>query len=511
MPSSCKKISKAVTKQLFRKSLHTRDRKNALKKARYLWLIMTKLIDRYFKSPESYGKGMALLKTFHDIPDQEYSAIDKFLSELGEDEDELLNQAIEYRKASESYQEDLEIRLDEYKKLFALRQIEPNQPTYSAEENPKISELIEKWLRFKKPSLAISSFQSIQQSIYLFKEIVIEIEGTEPSVSQLTEITIRKFKELLEKLPPIRNSKKTAGKSFLQLSQLQLAPISLKTLKAKTTVASEFIKWVENEGYAVNDKLSKILAHVRRSTKQDNTDVLIFDENDLKVIFNSDNYKSGNIKRSSDYWVPLIALFTGARQGEICQLLVSDVYEKEKTWIIDINDENGNQLKSKNGSTRLVPVHRKLIELGLHTYVESLIKRGETKLFPDEARNKHGKFDAFQKRFSKSIIKLGIKENLNIKERKSFHSFRHTVRTKLAETSTYEAVIDSIVGHVSKDRSVGDRSYTHTDRIDQKIKALKKLTYSVDLTCIKKWDECLFNKSTLKSSPTGKKLALSRK
>src|SRR6218665_1555605 len=39
------------------------------------------------------------------------------------------------------------------------------------------------------------------------------------------------------------------------------------------------------------------------------------------------------------FWVPLLAAFTGARPGEICQLLVGDIYEMDGVLIVNITDE----------------------------------------------------------------------------------------------------------------------------------------------------------------------------
>ena len=48
-------------KRIFRKSLHTRNRRDALKLSRILWLIMDGLKLKYFSDPESFGKAMKLL------------------------------------------------------------------------------------------------------------------------------------------------------------------------------------------------------------------------------------------------------------------------------------------------------------------------------------------------------------------------------------------------------------------------------------------------------------------
>jgi integrase len=61
------------------------------------------------------------------------------------------------------------------------------------------------------------------------------------------------------------------------------------------------------------------------------------------------------ILRDEHYWIPLIGLFSGMRQEEICQLHVEDVRE---AW--GINSRPPRKLKNATAA-RLVPVHKDLI------------------------------------------------------------------------------------------------------------------------------------------------------
>ncbi|MBO4736180.1 MAG: hypothetical protein J5614_07270, partial [Paludibacteraceae bacterium] len=45
-----------------------------------------------------------------------------------------------------------------------------------------------------------------------------------------------------------------------------------------------------------------------------------FTVDDLKVIFFNDNYDPSKFTKPAYYWVPLIALYSGMRREEICQL-----------------------------------------------------------------------------------------------------------------------------------------------------------------------------------------------
>ena len=70
------------------------------------------------------------------------------------------------------------------------------------------------------------------------------------------------------------------------------------------------------------------------------------------------------IIRDEKFWLPLIAVFSGMRQEEICQLRAHDLREEEGVWVFDVNARGGNQVKNSN-AVRLVPIHEQLIALGL--------------------------------------------------------------------------------------------------------------------------------------------------
>ena len=492
IPSIILKSIGQTGKQLFRKSLRTRNRRDALKKSRFLWLIMDKLSDQYFSSPESYGKAMTLLKKFHDIPDSDYPAIDNFLANLDDVEDHLLDKAIAMNQVNNAHNQTREDLLDTYKQLN--RQLKNIPQFYTVIEDPRLSVLIDKWLEFKKPTLKPTSHESNKQHIGVFHGIICEIHSQDPTSSQISETMIRKFKEILEKIPVHRNAKKHNGKSYTELSELGLPPISQTTYQIYTLIAGEFIKWLESQGYPVNSKISAILSSVRKIVKSEVIKALPFDENDLIAIFNSKQYTSGNIDHAADYWVPLIALFSGARLKEICQLELSDIYQKNSIWLISINDDGDNKSIKASGSKRVIPLHPTLKKLGLLEYINMVTTKKEKRLFPYEQQTISGKFDSFSKRFGYQLKILSITAYLKQNERKSFHSFRHTVRTKFVDASIEGGLIDSIIGHESENRSIGEKTYTHTQLIPQKVKALNKLEYTIDFTKIRNWQNCKFTK-----------------
>jgi hypothetical protein len=96
-------------------------------------------------------------------------------------------------------------------------------------------------------------------------------------------------------------------------------------------------------------------------------------------------------------------LFTGARENEICQLHLLDIYQHEETgiWVFDINEDESQTTKKsvkKGEHARFVPIHPKLIDLGLLDFVEALKQHNGVRLFEDlPYRGKNKYADKFQR------------------------------------------------------------------------------------------------------------------
>ncbi|MGH7288353.1 MAG: site-specific integrase [Myxococcota bacterium] len=154
-----------------------------------------------------------------------------------------------------------------------------------------------------------------------------------------------------------------------------------------------------------------------------------FTRTELASIFGAD-YAANEGSRPARFWLPLLALYTGARRGELAQLLVRDVRDEEGVLLLDLNDDgHGKSLKTE-ASRRKVPVHSQVIELGLAQFVEARRQDGAERLFPDVKQTANGWGDEVGKWFGRWKRKHGITT-----EKKTLHSTRHTVRDALARGS----------------------------------------------------------------------------
>ena len=119
------------------------------------------------------------------------------------------------------------------------------------------------------------------------------------------------------------------------------------------------------------------------------------------------------------FWLPILALFNGARQAELAGLTAADVQEEPETttplFHFTENAARGKKLKTES-SQRIVPVHAGLIKLGFLKYVADVRAReGEAAfLFPVVApdrgarvsqRGRNGLVDTFVPKASKILTK----------------------------------------------------------------------------------------------------------
>lgn len=488
--------------KLFRKSLRTRCKYEAEKSARYWWCKMDELTRRLLlTNPVAAGKATELLMLYKEVEHQDWQTAENFLSNLDDAETKILDCAIKLernnspapyinniRQQDKHLQNSLKELTNAIHAMATTTQISSLDnsiaDTSKSENNIELTELFIRFIEFKKEDVTEGSLTSIKSKLRMFLNIVFEVSKNNKLLTgELTQELVRNYRDIFKKIPARRN-KFNEATTFDEMISTGQPPISTKTFKDTTSLVSQFLIWAENEGYVIEKNLNRIF---KISSKKSNTNALKrlnFNDEQLIALFESNNYQKGQFKKSSEYWAPLIALYSGARLGEILQLLCNDIRKVENIWVFDINEEDEKQVKTEK-SNRLVPVHSTLIKLGFIKFVEHR-KHTNTNLFPEEPRSDDGKFSNFSKRHATYRKKCNvIKQPGTMLD---FHSFRHTVRTRLADKDIVESLIDDICGHITKTASIGKKIYTHTQQVPLRKKTIEKLIFPINFTKISKWD-----------------------
>lgn len=196
----------------------------------------------------------------------------------------------------------------------------------------------------------------------------------------------------------------------------------------------------------------------------------VFDDGELAKIFDPRCYLLNN-NAPDDFWAPLIALYTGARLGEIVTLNADaiEVDTDSEVFVMNIATSKADKKAKNENSRRRVPLPTELISLGLIEYVEHVRALGATVLFPHRKANTTRAADPskhISRVFGQHLTDVGI-----VNPGKVFHSFRHTVITRMHVNRVPVGDAELIVGHAAQEmhermsasgaRSAGQRASTH--------------------------------------------------
>ncbi|MEW6384744.1 MAG: site-specific integrase, partial [Pseudomonadota bacterium] len=173
-------------------------------------------------------------------------------------------------------------------------------------------------------------------------------------------------------------------------------------------------------------------------------------------------------------WIPLLALYSGARLDEIGSLTIADVLSEP---VPHFRIRRGkNQM-----SVREVPLHPKLIELGFLEYVEANRKAGHTSLWPKmrtRAKNTNNS-EVLGKWFNRFIH-----ETLKMPRSVVFHSFRHAFKDMCRDALIPRDLHHALTGHAKGGdgrASVGD-SYGKGYSLETKLAQIKKIKIGLTLS-----------------------------
>jgi integrase len=174
-------------------------------------------------------------------------------------------------------------------------------------------------------------------------------------------------------------------------------------------------------------------------------------------------------------WGAWIGLYTGARVAEVGQLTLADFIEVDGIPCIRICDEGEGQSVKSEVSIRTIPVHPKLVELGLLKRVAELRKDSQKRLFPKvKVGGVNGPGNWLSKAFSRHIeANVGKPE----KGKFGFHSLRKTVVQGLQGAGVTAELRAAYVGHELDDEHHG--AYSRAPTMKELLEAVSKLDWSI--------------------------------
>ena len=280
-----------------------------------------------------------------------------------------------------------------------------------------------------------------------------EVIGGERDIRAVDVEDVKAFRDTLAALPP--NYMKSAKCKGLKAAEAIATNknglvLSKKTQDKYLSMLQSLLKWALDEGYI--DKRPGMAVKVAGATKLDPSEQRNpYSVSQLKSIFGSPLYtghlsescrhEAGSLLiRDGKFWIPLIALHSGMRLGEIVQLLNSDVKQEGGTWFFDIAKGDKKTLKTAS-SKRRVPVHRILLDAGFLKKVQG--KAPKSRVFTDVQPGSDGYHSHnFSKWWTRYSTQVGFKE-----PKTAFHSFRHNFKDGLVAADVPENIAKALMGH----------------------------------------------------------------
>ncbi|MBV1690476.1 site-specific integrase [Novosphingobium sp. G106] len=275
---------------------------------------------------------------------------------------------------------------------------------------------------------------------------VLEAFGADTAIGGITREGCREFVDLLRRMPT-HADKRFPDLPFRDVIAAAAARgerrfISPANLNAYINRFGGVMHWAIDEGYIDRNPLKglKLRDPVKRRDKRKP-----FSIEQLRRIFAApiftgckDDERGFSVAgparpRRARFWAPLIALFSGLRMNEICQLEVSDIVKIDGIACFKVAtglNAAGQQKRVKTAaSERLVPIHDELARFGFLAFVEAQRIAGEPNLFPDLPLGHLGyRSTALSKWFSRFLVTAKADAPLTC-----YHSFRHNFRDGLRE------------------------------------------------------------------------------
>jgi integrase len=305
----------------------------------------------------------------------------------------------------------------------------------------KLSEVIPLFVDENKIKWTIKTKDDVVASLSRF----IEVAGDVP-IQLIDRAKVAEYKSVLKRLPPNRHKvKKYRNKSIPELMNM---PIK------KTLSVARVNKDLQRTGalfeYAITHGIYEGLNPATKmqlpKDKWDTDKRAPYTNEELEMLFRSEQYLQDSFSRHYMFWTPIIALFHGMRQKEIAGLFIEDIkLSEEGVWYFDLFSRKSNPREAQ----RAVAIHPFLIEeLNFLKYVEKIKADGNKRLFPEckKGREGYGYGKAVSNWFNERYKKpCGIVSPDG--RMRDFHSFRTTFITRLRHKKVHDRILKEVVGH----------------------------------------------------------------
>lgn len=377
-----------------------------------------------------------------------------------------------------------------------------------APRRKRLSALIDKYFEVNKENWDRDSKRKMQNHF----EKILELIGNPYTDEINQDMLVRLFADL-ERYPTYRNHQHMQGLTLEQCREhSKYEPLGSTTLTQIWFALGGLLTYgSENGEYGIArnyccDKVFTVKKKVHKKKRNDTLKRLPYNHDDIQSLINELGKMSMRRKKLDPHmlWIPLIGLYSGMREEEICQLYCDDFIMVDGLDCFRLRDYEPRHQSVKNEqSRRTIPIHHTLLELGLMDFIASRRKlkysrpwEGGTtrKVFYYENSNSYSHY--FEKWYNGTFRKYVIVDEEE-RARKPFHSLRHTfinwffqnVRSQDRDNSA----VKGLVGHLESEeqrmiaallQGITWETYSQELNPVPMMETLKLLDYGVDLSSL---------------------------
>ena len=321
-----------------------------------------------------------------------------------------------------------------------------------------LSEAIEKYKGYSKEIHQKKTIGDVNRVLSWLEQWV----GDDRPIKSISQSGARDFRDALKAVPKNNNKdKKLKGLLFPTLVEVDKSHerVAVKTSSKSLGFIRAFYTWCVNEGYCDGNPFLSLTIKGQTTSEPKRVS---FETTELTLLFNSPlftGYKTLRywrdagkiIKRRPEFWVFLIGMLSGMRLGEILQLQSKDIRQVDNIWVFDINIDGGDKTTKNSQSIRNVPIHNKLLKLGILKWAHKSSAKVDDMLFPSLIGQVDGDVtNKASKILNNYLRKIGITSS-----KKVFHSFRHSFADQLFEHTDDYRKRNAIMGHVGSTSADG--------------------------------------------------------
>ncbi len=333
----------------------------------------------------------------------------------------------------------------------------PKQLTEASEGVKTVGDLVEAFLASKKNEVTKSRYDQFQ----IPARIATEFFGKNTRINEIADHVVM---EVLDFLPqvPAHVTKRYGDMSLRQAAEAfekdngqkpNRYEEAKKTLSALGQIFKYSMqrKWLGACNPFDNLKIEVPVEFRKKHYQNKEHGYAPYSVEELNKIFSSDVYtaiegrsyfpagtykktRPGQLVRDQMYWLPLLAIWTGARMNELLQLECADVRSERDIHYIHVTDEAEIEYLEDNFTKRVknpnavrdIPLHPFIVQLG---FVDWAHQANKGRIFPDAHR---GNAEKPSLTFSKNYRQL-CEKKLGVwqKQKKVFHSFRNNFNDEL--------------------------------------------------------------------------------